>query len=44
MKLFFFIEYSFLTVFIDKTDGDKPSKEQTVQHLRDIFYRMGFDE
>ena len=25
-------------------DGDKPSKAETVQHLRDIFYRMGFDE
>jgi len=25
-------------------DGDKPSKEKTVQHLRDIFYRMGFDD
>ena len=25
-------------------DGDKPSRPETVQHLRDIFYRMGFDE
>lgn len=25
-------------------DGDKPSKAETVQHLRDIFYRMGFDD
>ena len=25
-------------------DGDKPTREQTIQHLRDIFYRMGFDD
>jgi cytochrome c peroxidase len=25
-------------------DGDKPSRGETIQHLRDIFYRMGFDE
>jgi len=25
-------------------DGDKPSRAETIQHLRDIFYRMGFDD
>jgi cytochrome c peroxidase len=25
-------------------DADKGSKEQTIQHIRDVFYRMGFDD
>lgn len=25
-------------------DGDKPTRAETIQHLRDIFYRMGFDD